>query len=153
MTTMIMSTRPSAARPLGSRAIAVPASVPASLPAHSRQSRTGSGHAGQVGAPQVTSPSVRITRRGRLVVTFAAACGLAAVMMGAATWIAPAPAVGSVPTVSYVVQPGDTWWSIAANIPEHGDIRGTVDVLRRLNPDLAHGLMVGAQIAVPRTGK
>ena len=96
---------------------------------------------------------VRMTRRGRLVVTLAAACGLTAALMGAASWIAPAPAIGSVSTTTYVVQPGDTWWSIAASLPEHGDIRGTVDVLRTLNADSRSDMVVGSQIIIPRQSK
>lgn len=96
------------------------------------------------------SGSIRITRRGRLVVTLAAAAGLTAAIMATSTWISPAPAVGSVATATYVVQPGDTWWSVASHLKNHGDIRQTVTLLQTLNSAQGGQLVAGAQIHVPR---
>jgi LysM repeat protein len=83
--------------------------------------------------------------------TFAAAVGLTTAIMGAASFIAPPPAAGSVPTVAYVIQPGDTLWSVARSLPHHGDIREVVAELRTLNPSANKGLAVGAQIRVPKS--
>ncbi|NBU31377.1 MAG: LysM domain-containing protein [Actinobacteria bacterium] len=94
---------------------------------------------------------IRVTRRGRLLMTFAAAVGLTTAIMGAASFIAPPPAAGSVPTVGYVIQPGDTLWSVARSLPHHGDIREVVAELRTLNPSANKGLAVGAQIRVPKS--
>ena len=59
------------------------------------------------------------------------------------------PVSGEVPAgaPTYVVQPGDTLWSIAESLDRSGDVRATVDALARANGCAA--LDVGDRIALP----
>jgi Tfp pilus assembly protein FimV len=91
--------------------------------------------------------SVRLTRRGR---RFAAALALgAAVALGASI----APLVDGVDgglrlagESSVVVQPGDTVWSIAAEVAGGGqDVRVVVDAIEELN-DLEGSVVVPGQV-------
>ena len=62
---------------------------------------------------------------------------------------APAPvaiAAQPVSRTAYVVQPGDTLWSIARSLQPDGDVRALVDALAELNPG---PLQVGDRIVVP----
>lgn len=53
---------------------------------------------------------------------------------------------GGVPAAVYVVQPGDTYWTIARRLQPSGDVRGLVD---RLSADHAGApLQPGEQLAV-----
>ena len=93
--------------------------------------------------PPVTRPGARIYRRRRLAVVGAALSllllpALVMVAAGTSTTVtpastpAPAPAVAPLSSV-YVVQPGDTLWSIAHQIEPHADPRDVVDRLVDLN--------------------
>ena len=59
------------------------------------------------------------------------------------------PVSGDVPAgaATYVVQPGDTLWSIAESLDPSGDVRATVDALARANGGAA--LDVGDRIVLP----
>jgi hypothetical protein len=63
-----------------------------------------------------------------------AAVGAATVLGGAASEGAPAPAAPASAPEVYVVQPGDTLWTIARSIQPEGDVRSLVDRLAE-----AHG--------------
>jgi LysM domain len=56
------------------------------------------------------------------------------------------------PRVHYVVQPGDTPWSIARRVAPGRDPRPVVDALVRSN-DLRGGLQPGQELAVPVPGR
>jgi LysM repeat protein len=63
---------------------------------------------------------------------------------------APAPLDGGAPPVAgrtYVVQPGDTLWSIARTIAPDRDPRPVVDALRKANG--GPNLQVGGQLTIP----
>ena len=63
------------------------------------------------------------------ILFFAARAALAAIGGGPLTVPeAPASRPGR-PAVTYVVRPGDTWWSIARALHPSGDVRATVDRL------------------------
>jgi len=118
----------------------VPAANPASspyvepewLPGPTAPSRAASG-------PATSDPAagpVRLTRRGRLVLTALGTLLLAAII----TFVAPAvahlrsaPAVPASAPAVVVVQPGDTLWSIAHRVAPDRDTRRVVADLRRLN--------------------
>jgi len=99
----------------------------------------------------------RVYRRRRLVAVLGLVVGLtvlALAVVGAGSLIgagAPTPtdasssaATAAVPPAAaeaYIVQPGDTVWSIAAQLPHHGDVRTLVDELadRAGGPELQAG--------------
>lgn len=94
--------------------------------------------------------SVRLTRRGRLVLLLAvvAALALAAVALGSAT-VASGEA-GVVPETRIVkVQEGQTLWQLAAEANPGGDVRDTVDDIMRMNSLPSAQLQLGADLAVP----
>jgi hypothetical protein len=64
------------------------------------------------------------------VALFVLAARAALGVLGGGPLAAPgAPAGRSGPAAVYVVQPGDTWWSIARHIEPSGDLRALVDHL------------------------
>lgn len=89
------------------------------------------------------------------------AVGVLMVLVGAglwtiATWVTnssvgvdPVGADRPAPTAEelYVVQPGDTLWSIAADVNPAGDVRATVDALAELNDGSA--ISVGQRLVLP----
>jgi Tfp pilus assembly protein FimV len=91
--------------------------------------------------PPVTRPGARIYRRRRFVVLCAALSvlmlpALVLAASGSSTTVPPAsaPAAPAVPAPAvYVVQPGDTLWSIAHELEPHADPRDVVDHLVDLN--------------------
>ena len=94
--------------------------------------------------------SVRLTRRGRLVVfmtslllVLAAAFALAGGAVGTGSAGQPAP------TEIVQVAPGDTLWGIASDIATDGDVRGVMDQIERLNALESTGLSAGQKLRVP----
>ena len=124
------------------------------------------------GAPVRVAPTVRTLRRRRLMVLLAAVTSAVLLVLAASRAAAtfrdvpasvperrPVPALdagataGSAATAArqaasgYVVQPGDTLWSIARRLQPDGDVRPLVDQLVDLNggTDLA----VGQRLPIP----
>ena len=121
-------------------------------------------------APVRPAPTVRTLRRRRLMVLLAALTTAVLIVLAASRAAAtfrdvpasvperrPVPALdataGSAATAArraasgYVVQPGDTLWSIARHLQPEGDLRPLVDQLVDLNggTDLA----VGQRLPIP----
>jgi LysM domain-containing protein len=108
------------------------------------------------------APTVATYRRRRLgvllaAVTMALALVPAASRAAAAFRDVPAsvserrPAPVTTPSVAgaaYVVQPGETLWSIARRLQPEGDLRALVHVLVRVNGGSSH-LEVGQRLALP----
>lgn len=97
-------------------------------------------------------PSLRLTRRGRVVV-FLAALALvlvAAVFIGAAS-VANDSGEAGVPTPTRVVMvdEGDTLWAIASEIADEGEVRAMIDTIKQLNALDSASLQVGQEIHVP----
>ena len=105
------------------------------------------------------APTVRTLRRRRLMVLLAAVIAALLLVLAASRAAAtfrdvpasvperrPAPAL-STSASAYVVQPGDTLWSIARRMQPQGDVRPLVDELVHQNggTDLA----VGQRLAIP----
>ncbi len=93
---------------------------------------------------------VRLTRRGRLVVTtlFLAALLVVLTVFGAhsaATGEAGVP----VQTHTVTVGEGDTLWEIASRVAEPGQVREMVHQIEELNALPGPSLAQGQQIAVP----
>lgn len=98
-----------------------------------------------------SSPVVRLTRRGKIVITAAAllVIALLVVMFGSSTSATDHAGVPA-QTTTVRVLPGHTLWEIASEANPNGDIRATVDDIVRLNslPN-ASALQMGSEIAVP----
>lgn len=94
--------------------------------------------------------TVRLTRRGRLVVFLAALLVVLAVglTVGARAVATDEPGTPE-PTRVVMVGTGDTLWDIAAEAAGDGDVRGMVDRIERLNA-LESGMVVaGQRLRVP----
>ena len=98
---------------------------------------------------------VRLTRRGRLVLTLGVAL-VATVLLAlaglAALRAAPA-ADAAVPerTVTVMVEPGETVWQIARRTAPNADPRATVDQILRLNGIKDAGaIQAGTELRIPQ---
>jgi len=97
-------------------------------------------------APRPATASVRITRRGRLVIL---AVALLVVLLPGA-WRAMATAQVEGPsTIAVTVAPGDTLWGIASQIDPGADPRALIAEIRELNALAQSGLLPGQQLQVP----
>lgn len=101
--------------------------------------------------------TLRLTRRGRLVLTTMTALaalalvGVLGLLAQAALDAAPAGgAAGPTATTTITVEPGETMWGIATQLTPNADPRATVDEIARLN-DLSRAgdLRVGQRLIVP----
>ena len=89
---------------------------------------------------------VRLTRRGRLVLTLLGSLVAATVASVAISAVTASDAVASdVATAEYTVKPGDSLWSIAPG----ADPRDLVVELTRLNPASEAGVFAGQVLIVP----
>jgi LysM domain len=92
---------------------------------------------------------MRLTRRGRILVRVLAIVLVVAVFL----LVAPGLARGggpdrAAPVVAYVVEDGDTLWSIAQQVAPGQDPRPVVDGLIEAN-DVRDGLQVGQELSIP----
>jgi nucleoid-associated protein YgaU len=101
-------------------------------------------------ASSVGAAPVRLTRRGRLVLTLLFLVALTVVLaVFGATSAATGEAGEPVPTRAVVVQPGDTLWGIAAEVAEPGEVREMVHRIQELNAMAGSGVAIGEELAVP----
>lgn len=96
------------------------------------------------------SPSVRLTRRGRLVVFLLLVALACATLLflgdhSAATDEQGAPARTRV----VVIDEGDTLWDVASSVTRSGDVREMVHRIQELNAMTGAGVVEGQRIAVP----
>jgi Tfp pilus assembly protein FimV len=85
--------------------------------------------------PHSARPAAAVYRRRRLL-AFGAALVLAALVIAAMSALQPAPSSFDpepAATVTYVVEPGDTVWSIAAALAPDADPRPLVDEIVEAN--------------------
>lgn len=94
--------------------------------------------------------TVRLTRRGRLVVFALALLAVLAVGLVLASGAVGTGEAGTPePTRIVLVGSGDTLWDIAAGIADDGDVRAMIDRIEKLNA-LDSGMVVaGQQLVVP----
>ena len=86
----------------------------------------------------------------RRVVVVAAALVLAAMLGGrVAGALTPPPSTDQRPTRVYVVQDGDTLWTIASVMEPGSDPRETVEEIERLNGGLSGPLVAGRTLVLP----
>lgn len=98
------------------------------------------------GRPMESVPSLRMTRRGRLVVLAVAL--LVVLLPGAWRAMATAQVEGPM-AVAVTVQPGDTLWGIAAAIDPGTDPRALIAEIREMNGLTQSGLVPGQVLVVP----
>jgi hypothetical protein len=101
-------------------------------------------------AARRNAPSVRLTRRGRVVAVLL----LLGVLLAVLTVYGPhSAATGDrgtpVPTRTVEVGPGDTLWGLASGAAAPGQVREMMHQIRELNALPSSGLSVGQEIAVP----
>jgi len=90
--------------------------------------------------------TVRLTRRGRIVV-FAVFLALAAAVMVSLSGLADA---GAPQQVRYIqVVPGQTLTDIAREVGGHSDIRDTILEIEKLNGMSGAALQIGQRLALP----
>ena len=94
-----------------------------------------------------TTPTTRLTRRGRLVVLLA----FVAVLLAAFTVLGDRSAATDEPlrTTTVEVGVGDTLWEIAADVAGPGQVRDMVYTIEELNALDSSALQVGQLIVVP----
>jgi len=108
-------------------------------------------------APTAVQPaSLRLTRRGRLVVLVLLTVAVFALISAGRVWAQaePTPAAGtsssSAPVTStWVVQPGETLWSVAVAVDPDTDPRETVARIIDLNALSDTGVVAGQSLLVP----
>jgi len=93
---------------------------------------------------------VRLTRRGRLVVTVLL---LGLLLVGFTFFSGYSSASGDagvdIPSRTVVVSEGDTLWAIASEVAEPGEIREMVHRIQKLNSLPGPSLVEGQELAVP----
>jgi LysM repeat protein len=114
-------------------------------------SRTTPRRATRTVAARPAAPAVRLTRRGRILLTLVFLAALLTVLTvfgshSAATGEAGTP----VPTTTVEVGQGDTLWQIASRVAEPGQTREMVHQIEELNALDGSALSVGQEIAVPK---
>ena len=101
-------------------------------------------------APARPRSTVRLTRRGRLVVFLTSlllVLGVAFMLAGGA--VGTGEAGQPEPTEIVQVAPGDTLWGIASEIATDGDVRSMMNEIERLNALESAGLSAGQKLRVP----
>ena len=101
-------------------------------------------------APARPRSTVRLTRRGRLVVFLTSlllVLGVAIMLAGGA--VGTGEAGQPEPTEIVQVAPGDTLWGIASEIATDGDVRSMMNQIERLNALESTGLSAGQKLRVP----
>lgn len=95
--------------------------------------------------------SLRLTRRGRLLVVATLALLIcAAFLMGRSGADASTDKASAPSYTQTTVQPGETLWSVAKRVSPRHDPRALVDEIRSLNHLDSGSLTVGQQLLVPR---
>jgi len=98
----------------------------------------------------IHTPTLRLTRRGRLVVF---SIGLLLVLALGVLWGAGSVATEqpgtAEPTLVVQVQPGDTLYDLAARITTDGDVNATVERIEDLNRLESSMLYAGQKLRVP----
>ena len=93
---------------------------------------------------------LRLTRRGRLVVTLVLTMlVLGAFLLAGGSSVATREAGDPQPTRTVEVQSGQTLWAIASEIAEPGEVREMVYDIQRLNSLPAAALTEGQWLAAP----
>lgn len=124
-------------------------------PATSGSPWLGTARGSTVRALPGSTTRLRLTRRGRLVLTSAVALPLAAVLAFSVLAGGSAASAGdqlSTPGAAFatvMVAPGETLWGIAGQVAPSADPRDVVDAIKRLNSLDSAQLIAGQRLAIP----
>ncbi|MFS3126963.1 LysM peptidoglycan-binding domain-containing protein [Nocardioides sp. Bht2] len=106
-----------------------------------------------VAGPRIAAsrPTLRLTRRGRIVV-FVAACLMvmaAALVLGTSS--VATNSAGGTPTQTEMIRVdhGQTLWAIAAEIADDGEVREMVQTIKQLNALDSSALQAGQTLHIP----
>jgi hypothetical protein len=102
---------------------------------------------------QVADPPLRLTRRGKIVVTLAAALlavGLSLVIATSAQATSHSPGTAQQGLARVVVRPGQSLWSVAESADPNADIRSVIQQIIELNGLSADTVLPGQSLWVPR---
>jgi nucleoid-associated protein YgaU len=99
----------------------------------------------------VSSP-VRLTRRGRVVLTLVMMVGLVVAGFTLGRGSSQAAGHSHQPRHTVIVQAGDTLWSLAARVAPHADPRDVVAEIQSLNRIPGAVVVPGEQLVVPAAG-
>lgn len=114
-----------------------------------RATGTATGRAATADRTGAGASRLRLTRRGRAVVTLCAGAIAVGGLVTAQSAVAGGPQ-GAVPVQAHVVAPGDTVWQIAADLAGPGeDVRDVVATIDHLNGLDGAALQVGQRLVVP----
>ncbi len=103
-----------------------------------------------VAAPRPRPSTVRLTRRGRVVVFLVSlVLALAIGVLVAAGSVATGEAGTPEPTRVMTVGAGDTLWGIASDLADDGDVREMMQRIERLNALESGMLSAGQRLVVP----
>ena len=103
-------------------------------------------------APARPRSTVRLTRRGRLVVFLTSLfLALTVAFMLAGGAVGTDEPGQQIPTEIVQVTPGDTLWGIASDLATDGDVRSMMQQIERLNALESAGLQAGQKLRVPVT--
>lgn len=95
--------------------------------------------------------TVRLTRRGRVVVLLAFLAAAFVAMVGVGGWATATHDAGTPEPVRVVeVEPGDTLYAIAGRVAEPGHVREMVLHIQQLNSLPNATLQVGQKLAIPK---
>lgn len=96
--------------------------------------------------------TLRLTRRGRLVVIGLLATLLLVAFLAGRSGVSSAATETAHPSYQQTtVQPGETLWAVAKRVAPRHDPRALVDEIRALNHLQSASLQVGQQLLLPRT--
>ena len=109
-------------------------------------------HPISVTSSPVRTGSVRLTRRGRLVVLALALIAVLAVGLVLASGSVATDEPGTPePTRVVMVGTGETLWGIASDLADDGDVRAMIDRIEQLNALDSGMVSAGQRLLVPAT--
>ena len=108
-------------------------------------------------SPLNSQSPVRLTPRGRALARLAVVTSLSVLLLAGFSLFSGATAgskdsVSTTPYVKITVKPGESLWSIAANLSGSGDRRDLVDELIEVNRLTSPEVVAGQKIYIPTRG-
>ncbi|MBM3720735.1 MAG: LysM peptidoglycan-binding domain-containing protein [Actinobacteria bacterium] len=108
-------------------------------------------------SPINSQSQLRLTPRGRAVARLAVVSSLSILLLAGFSLFSGATAgstdsISTTPYMKITVKPGETLWSIAANLSRSGDRRDLVDELIEVNRLKSPEVVAGQKIYIPTRG-